>query len=328
MGSGGSLVRTRWAAIGAALAVAVGSGGLLAASAAGGTSQRSVFVPITPCRVMDTRAPSAVGPRTSPLGAHDTYSITVRGTNGNCTIPAEAVGLSMNVTTVNATGASFLSVFPSDVALPTASNLNMTPGQSPTPNAVTTNISADGKISFYNDVGTVDVLADIVGYYASASLRYLPIDVFADVLIGSEITSLAPGEPFGHALDNGGAITHHFNFIAPFDVTPGSTMTFQAFYQASETNCTIAIDPISYDVSRVGVVVPGGVGAFAGITSIGPNPAAAPSVVFATGVVSFTMDAPTGGGLNPGDIISLLFRRGADSCNNAINVIGAQVTYS
>jgi len=125
-----------------------------------------VFVPITPCRVMDTRpAPDNVGPRTTPLGEFDTYSIAVLGTNGNCTIPADAVGLSLNVTAVNPTGTSYLTAFPSDAARPTASNLNWVADQAPVPNAVTTDVSGDGRISFFNNAGTVNVVVDILGYY-------------------------------------------------------------------------------------------------------------------------------------------------------------------
>ena len=158
--------RSRWTAFGAVVAVCLGSGGVMTASATLESGEKAVFVPITPCRVMDTRAaPSTVGPRNTPIGVAETYSIVVLGANGNCTIPPDAVGLSMNVTAVNPTGASFLTVFPTGAAQPVASNLNYVAGQAPVPNAVEVKIGAGGKISFYNNTGTVDVAADIVGYY-------------------------------------------------------------------------------------------------------------------------------------------------------------------
>ena len=52
-GPGKGLWRTRWAAIGAAVAVAVGAGGLLAASAA--ESVPSSFIAVTPVRLVDSR---------------------------------------------------------------------------------------------------------------------------------------------------------------------------------------------------------------------------------------------------------------------------------
>ena len=159
-----SLARSRWVALGAALAVLAGSGGLLSASASG-SANASSFVPITPCRLLDTRAANVVGTRSTPLGQQETLLTPVWGTNGNCTIPTGATGLSMDVVAVNATGSSFLTVFPADQPLPLSSNLNWVAGQPPTPNAVTVAVSSDGRIGFFNNAGTVDIAVDIVGFY-------------------------------------------------------------------------------------------------------------------------------------------------------------------
>jgi hypothetical protein len=162
-----STYRARWAAIGAAVAVSLGAGGFGIASATIGSGERAVFVPITPCRVMDTRpAPETVGSRAVPLTAHETHTITVVGPSGNCNVPVDATGVVMNVTAVAPTQPSFLTVFPAGVTRPLASNLNFVAGQAPTPNAVTVDVPASGQVSFYNHEGTVNVLADIVGYYA------------------------------------------------------------------------------------------------------------------------------------------------------------------
>ena len=159
--------RARWAAIGAAVAVTIGAGGIMSASASIDSGERTVFVPITPCRLTDTRvAPETRGPRATPLKADETYTVQVVGTNGDCTIPADAVGVSLNVTAEAPTDASYLTVFPADAPKPLASNLNWITNQPPVPNAVTSDLSADGKVSFYNHSGTVNVIADIVGYYA------------------------------------------------------------------------------------------------------------------------------------------------------------------
>jgi hypothetical protein len=56
-------------------------------------------------------------------------------------------------------------VFPAGVARPNAANLNWVAGQPPVSNAVTTDISATGQVSFFNLAGTVDLTADVVGYY-------------------------------------------------------------------------------------------------------------------------------------------------------------------
>ena len=163
----GVSARARYASIGAVVAVLVGGGGLLTASASG-TPGASSFVPITPCRLFDTRPATAVGSRTTPVGAQATFTATVWGSNGKCTIPSGATGVSMNVVAINPTAPSFLTVFPADQPQPLASSLNWVAGQPPSPNAVTVSLSADGRVSFFNNAGNVDLAADIVGYYLSA----------------------------------------------------------------------------------------------------------------------------------------------------------------
>jgi len=56
----GSLVRSRWAAIGAAVAVTLGGGGLIGVSATNGAGQSS-YSPVTPVRILDTRGEGKVG---------------------------------------------------------------------------------------------------------------------------------------------------------------------------------------------------------------------------------------------------------------------------
>jgi hypothetical protein len=86
------VARSRWAAIGAAVAVALGAGGMLTASAV--DSAPTTYVATTPCRVVDTRpAPDNVGPRSTPLGARETFSTPFVGAVGKCNIPANAVAV-------------------------------------------------------------------------------------------------------------------------------------------------------------------------------------------------------------------------------------------
>ncbi len=157
----------RWRPSGARVAViTVGllAGSVLTGSAASSPTP-SAFVPITPCRLIDTRPDTQVGPRATPIAAQETYTATVRGANGACDIPTTATGVSMNVAIVNPTGNSFLTLFPADASNPGTANLNWVAGQAPTPNAVTAALSTDGKLAIFNYAGTVDIAADIVGYY-------------------------------------------------------------------------------------------------------------------------------------------------------------------
>ena len=190
------------------LFVHAGVAGLLAAAtvlavstasslAAGTTAQRSVLVPIVPCRLADTRPnPDNVGTRSTPLQAAESHVFQVSGHNGNCDIPTTATGVSGNVTIDHPTAASYLTVFPADVPRPLSANLNWTAASSPTPNQVTVGLSAQGAIGVYNNAGTVDVIIDIVGYYepeGSGSGSVGPVGPVGPA--GADGADGAPGTP-------------------------------------------------------------------------------------------------------------------------------------
>jgi hypothetical protein len=162
--------RTRIVGTVGPLALLLGLGGVLTASASG-NDVLSAYVPITACRLLDTRpGGDNVGPRSAPLHAADTLVADVWGTNGNCLIPSNATGITMNVTVLEATSSSFLTVYPADAnPRPLTSSLNWTAGQAPTPNAVTARLSADGRIAFYNLAGDVHLIVDIAGYFVPSS---------------------------------------------------------------------------------------------------------------------------------------------------------------
>ena len=134
-----------------------------------GTGTRSVFVPIVPCRLADSRPGGLhIGTFGGPLAPQGEATFAVWGTNGNCTIPTSATGIATNVTIDNPTDNSYLTVYPGDATRPNASNLNWTATSAPTPNQVTVGLSATGTIKTFNNAGTVDVIIDVVGYYEPA----------------------------------------------------------------------------------------------------------------------------------------------------------------
>jgi hypothetical protein len=138
----------------------------------------STFVPTAGCRVADTRAAFAVGPRNTPLAADETFTVNIHGENGECTgalaIPTDAVAVALNVTATNATTNSNIRIFPADLTkVPNLSNLNVSAGAPPTPNKVDVKLSPDGKIKVYNFRGSVNIFIDIVGYYTNSTLKEL-----------------------------------------------------------------------------------------------------------------------------------------------------------
>jgi len=160
-------IRIRWAAAGAALAIILGAGGIHVANATVSSGVRASLIPITPCRLADTRVSDLVGTRNTPLGPDDTMLLTAHGEQGNChsVIPSTAAAVSLNVTAVGASDPTYLTVYPAGAELPTTSNLNPGPGQPPIPNAVTTDLSDGGQFNVFNKYGQVNVIVDVVGYF-------------------------------------------------------------------------------------------------------------------------------------------------------------------
>ncbi len=125
------------------------------------------FTPQTPQRILDTR-PGA------PLGANAERVLTVRG--GTTGVPANATAVVMNVTAANTTTQSFLTVYPNGQSRPTASNINW-PGAMPAiPNLVYSPIGTSGQVRIYNQHGSVDLLADVVGWFGpTGQFVYHPV---------------------------------------------------------------------------------------------------------------------------------------------------------
>ncbi|MER8046755.1 FlgD immunoglobulin-like domain containing protein [Streptomyces sp. NPDC094032] len=123
----------------------------------------SLYEPVTPARLMDTR--SGVGVPKAKVGADQTVTLTVAGRGG---VPAEGVtAVVLNVTATNPTASTFVSVYPYGTTRTSASNLNVVAGQT-VPNLVVVPVD-EGKVTFYNRNGSVDLLADVAGYYTSGT---------------------------------------------------------------------------------------------------------------------------------------------------------------
>jgi IPT/TIG domain len=116
------------------------------------------YMPLTPIRILDTRAGSG-----SPLGPNSTRVLPVAGTGR--VVPASAVAVVLNVTEVDGTAGSLLTVYPAGTPQPKASNLNFA-ARTVTPNLVTVTLGSGGAVNIYNALGTVNVLADVEGYFA------------------------------------------------------------------------------------------------------------------------------------------------------------------
>ena len=118
------------------------------------------FVPIAPTRIVDTR--TGVGGRSTPLAATANWSLAVAGRSG---VPTDARAVVLNVSSVSATAATFLTVWPSGTTRPRTTSLIPAPGRT-VQNLVVTEVGSDGGVQFSVGGGTTHLLVDVVGYMA------------------------------------------------------------------------------------------------------------------------------------------------------------------
>lgn len=166
------LQRSRWAAIGAAVAVTLGGGGLIgvqAASQSSGTESAMLFT-VSPTRVLDTRSGEKVSGETYVLQV--TGNITTYSSSGTATaevVPssATAVGLNLTVTEgIRNAGYGFVTAFPCTSAadaVPSTSSINFVEGVD-VANSTTVPIGSTGKICL-NVYGSAHLVVDISSYY-------------------------------------------------------------------------------------------------------------------------------------------------------------------
>jgi len=114
------------------------------------------FFAITPCRAVDTRG-------TSPVGQGQQRNFAIRGV---CGVPTTAAAVSINVTVVSPTTASFLTVWPTGGSRPNVSTINFTGSDQSLANGAIVGLGTPpADLAVFNASGTVHVLIDVTGYF-------------------------------------------------------------------------------------------------------------------------------------------------------------------
>lgn len=124
----------------------------------------ALFVPMRPCRLMDTRLGSGQtgnfgAPGLAP-GETRTVSVPVHA----CGVPFSAVAYALNITVVPLGPLGYLTVFPTGQGRPVASTLNSDDGRV-LANATIVAAGLNGAIDIYATNWT-EVIVDIAGYFA------------------------------------------------------------------------------------------------------------------------------------------------------------------
>jgi Big-like domain-containing protein len=137
------------------------------------TSSPLSFVPVTPCRVADTR--NAAGPFGGPAllpGAERNFPVP----QSACGIPPNATAYSLNVTVIPQGPLNYLTVWSTGQPMPAVSLLN-SDGRTKA-NAAIVPAGTSGAISVYSAGAATDLAVDINGYFVSSNssaLAFYPL---------------------------------------------------------------------------------------------------------------------------------------------------------
>ncbi len=117
----------------------------------------SEFVPVSPVRLLDTRAGGTPG-------AGEVVELPVVGRAG---VPGDAQAAVLNLTGTEAVGDGFVTAWPCGEPRPLASNLNLRGGAT-TPNLAIVRLGAGGKVCLFTQSGA-HLVADLAGWFPAGS---------------------------------------------------------------------------------------------------------------------------------------------------------------
>lgn len=130
------------------------------------TNTAGLFKPLVPTRILDTRTGGG-----TPFAAGETRTLQVAGTLPD----GRANAVVLNVTAVNGGAPGFLTVWPADQPMPTASNVNFATGQNVANRAMvglgTGALPNGGAVKIFNGSGTgaVDLVVDENGWFTDGT---------------------------------------------------------------------------------------------------------------------------------------------------------------
>ena len=132
------------------------------------------FVPVTPCRVVDTRNPNGVfgGPPIQGGAQPRAFPLP----QGPCNIPSTAIAYALNATVVPHGPLGYLTILPAGELVPTTSTLNSLDGRLKADAAIVQG-GVNAAVSVYAS-NTTDLILDINGYFVSSSgstLAFFPL---------------------------------------------------------------------------------------------------------------------------------------------------------
>jgi hypothetical protein len=189
--------------------MAKSDGSLAVIQALGSPSSDLVFTSITPCRILDTRLS---GGAIATDGVRDFNSsgldfMAQGGSDTDCSVPADASAVLVNVTVVDVKRQGYLTLYPYGVERPLASQLNYNVGDIKGNEVIVKQtLGQPFDFSIYAN-GETDVVADIAGYFmapVAGALECITANGTQSQVAAGAAYSLTATCPTGYAVSGGG----------------------------------------------------------------------------------------------------------------------------
>ena len=201
------------------------------------TSGLGRMLPLTPARILDTRA--GIGaPRARAAGGR-AISLQVLGQGG---VPADDVdAVVVNLLSVNPTVDGWVTAWPSGASEPETASLSYRAGRV-IPNLTVCKVGSDGTIQVKPSAGTVHLVADVVGCFTASGSRLAPVAPtrLLDTRVG---TGAAPervgaGEEIVVGVLGAGVPSNATAVVLNVSAVRPSAQTFLTIYPDGETKPT------------------------------------------------------------------------------------------
>jgi len=229
------------------------------------------FVPVTPCRLVDTR-PQNGGSGPIPGGSSANFAVPQLG---GCNIPGSASAYSLNVTVVPNSVLGYLSIWPTGEDQPFVSTMNSLDGRVKA-NAAIVPAGISGAVSVFVS-NTSNVVLDIDGYFtspASQTLEFYPLTPCRVIDTRQSMGDLgSPSLSGGQERDFpvlespcfqgvSGAAAYSFNFtVVPTQQNPDQPLGYLTVWPQGQNQPTVSTlnNPTATAVAN-GAIVPAGSG--------------------------------------------------------------------
>jgi hypothetical protein len=191
-------------------------------------SSGSVFVPITPVRVADTRTASLVGTET-PIGANASESFNLATAASG--IPAAATSVAANFTVVAGATSGYLSIYPTTTTVhPVSSSVNWVANWI-VPDFTIADTAGTGSVEVYNSYGTINLVVDDFGYFIAPTVPTAGLSLIVPS------TTLAVGASIAATGANFDTVTATVTDGAGGAAVVGDTVLFTATPSVSGDTC-------------------------------------------------------------------------------------------